>query len=286
MSLLQSPIRVLDQIDWYLENRHLENFPSAFEKAAGNLSRQLLEQILFILAFYSGMPSTKYMKSNRQLRTAGEILKALQLTNPTTGRRYLAEARRRGPRIRKFAQYPRSLDSWRNAFNEPSHFRNPASSRRTREKQIRRFSQRMRALFDEMDAYLITAAVNEILSKGRIRANLANDSRNTPSVILDMVVSPKNLAVNEDKLVLRSPNFPIRIIPDDTEVPPRWSRAVIIVQHSAGMAIQGQFITRRGTPIDLSSSEAMLKSFANTSSEQKQLERHLRKLGYTLDVQP
>src|SRR6266540_575072 len=143
MSLLQSPLKAVAQIDWYLDNQHMESFPGAFVSAAGNLSRQLLEQILFILAFYSGMPSNKYMKTNRQLRTAGSVINALRQVNPATGRTYFAEARRRGPRIRKFARYPRSLDKWRDELNEPSHFRNPAVQRRTHEKHIRAFSKRM-----------------------------------------------------------------------------------------------------------------------------------------------
>ena len=70
MSLLQSPQSALDQIEWYLDNRIQELFPGAYLLAAGNLSRQTLEQILFILAFYSGLPKTKYLKGGSQLRTA------------------------------------------------------------------------------------------------------------------------------------------------------------------------------------------------------------------------
>src|SRR5262245_56619503 len=165
MSLLQSPLKALAQIDGYLDNQNMESFPGAFVSAAGNLSRQVLEQILFILAFYSGMPYNKYMKTNRQLRTAGSVINSLRQINPASGRIYFEEARRRGPRIRKFARYPRSLDKWRDKLYEPSHFRNPATQRRIHEEHIRAFSKRMQALFEELDSYLITAAVNEILSK-------------------------------------------------------------------------------------------------------------------------
>src|SRR6266508_233546 len=127
MSLLQNPLNTLDQIEWYLDNQRLERFPGAFVIAAGNLSRQVLEQILFVLAFYGGLPSAKYMKSSNKFRMASEILRELRRTNPTTGRTYFEEARRSGPRIRKFARFPRSLDKWRDEFNEPSHFRNPVA---------------------------------------------------------------------------------------------------------------------------------------------------------------
>ena len=56
MSLLQDPLKVLSQIEWYLTNQDKEIFPGAYVLSAGNLSRQLLEQILFILCFYSGLP--------------------------------------------------------------------------------------------------------------------------------------------------------------------------------------------------------------------------------------
>src|SRR6266487_4605483 len=110
MSLLQNPVAALHQVEWYLDNRHLEKFPGAFLISAGNLSRQLLEQILFILAFYSEVPRDKYMKANYQLRTAHQILYSLCETCPGLGGNYLAKARLRGKRIRKFARFPRSLD--------------------------------------------------------------------------------------------------------------------------------------------------------------------------------
>ena len=60
MSLLQHPLRALDQVEWYLDSPDKEQFPGAFLLAAGNLARQVLEQVLFILAFYSGMPRNKF----------------------------------------------------------------------------------------------------------------------------------------------------------------------------------------------------------------------------------
>lgn len=276
MSLLQNPLKALAQIDWYLDNQNMESFPGAFVNAAGNLSRQVLEQILFILAFYSGMPSSKYMKTNRQLRTAGSIINSLRQVNSTSGRTYFEEARQRGSRIRKFARYPRSLDKWRNELNELSHFRNPATQRRIHEKHIRDFSKQMQMLFDDLDPYLITAAVNEILSKGRVRAILADDALNTPGAAVDIVVSPKHITVDNGSLALLSPNYPIHILPDDEEVPLRWSKAVIILQHSVGMKFQGRLITEKGELIDPSSLDSMLRSFARTDDERNKLQRHLR----------
>jgi len=172
MSLLQHPLRALDQVEWYLDTRDEEQFPGAFLLSAGNLARQVLEQVLFILAFYSGMPQNKFLKSSNELRTAGTILRALQETDTDTGRRFMELARRRGSRIRKFARFPRSLDRWRRLLNEPSHFSNPAAGRRTRDRDVRDFVRTFRDIFEEIDAYLITAAVNEIRTKGFIKAVL------------------------------------------------------------------------------------------------------------------
>src|SRR5438876_974874 len=106
MSLLQSPVAALAQIEWYLDNRQLEKFPGAFLLSAGNLCRQVVEQILFILAFYSRMPKEKYMKANFRLKMAGEILSALRDTCPGSNKNYFAAARQQGSRIRKFARFP------------------------------------------------------------------------------------------------------------------------------------------------------------------------------------
>jgi hypothetical protein len=280
MSLLQNPLKTLDQIEWYLANQHLEIFPGAFFVAAGNLARQTLEQILFILAFYSRMPHTKYMKPNKSLETAGAVLAALHARDPSTGRTYLEEARRRGPRIRKFARHPRSLNRWREQLNEPSHFRNPVARPSARVKDISDFGRRVRPLFDATDPYLITAAVNEVLSKGRVKAILGSDARNTPGVRVDLRVSPRDLVRNDDgALALRSPEIPIAILPNDREVPLRWSKKVILVQHSIGMMLEGRFVNEEGAPVDLSSMDSVLGSFAKTQRGRRRLERRMKELG-------
>lgn len=78
MSLLQHPLKALDQVDWYLDNQDKELFPGAFLLSAGNLGRQVLEQVLFILAFYSGMPRKHFLKSSGEQLTAFTILKNLE----------------------------------------------------------------------------------------------------------------------------------------------------------------------------------------------------------------
>lgn len=282
MSLLQSPVKALDQIEWYLQNQRLEHFPGAFLIAAGNLSRQVLEQVVFILAFYSRMPRSQYLRSNGQLRNAGHILSALRKRNPSTGRTYYQEARRRGTRIRKFARWPRSLDKWRDRLNVPSHFQNPAGNRKTRENDIRDFLLRMRSLLDDRDPHLITAAVNEIRSKGKWQATLSEDRDNIPGIVTDIIVGPEHLRYENETWVLSSPKFPIRIVPDDEEVPHRWPNTPVVVQHSTGMSIGGRFITQSGEPVDVTSLSLALRSFAKTSEGRRRLEQRLRRFGFTL----
>ena len=122
MGLLQDPVASLNQARWYLNNKNLEKFPGAFELASGNLCRQTLEQILFILCFFSTMPRNKYIKQDRTLRTAWHLYDQLKKTKPSNNKTYFEIARSRGARIRKFATKPRTLDKWRKILNESSHF--------------------------------------------------------------------------------------------------------------------------------------------------------------------
>jgi hypothetical protein len=104
MSLFRNPLKALDQIDWCVEHEHLEQFPGSFILAAGNLCRQTVEQILFILAFYSGLPQNKYLKANGELREIKTSLDAFGTIDRVTGQSYWRLACRRGSRIKKFAE--------------------------------------------------------------------------------------------------------------------------------------------------------------------------------------
>ena len=283
MSLLQDPINALNQIEWYLDNQSQEKFPGAFLISAGNLCRQVVEQVQFILAFYSGMPRSNYMKANLQLKTANLVWNALRDVNPSSGKTYFEEARRRGPRIKKFARFPHSLNKWRREFNEPSHFRNPAAKRKTREKHISAFVKRMRPLFDQVDPYLITAAFNEIVSKGKVKAVLGSDLNNTPGVRVDIILKASALFIDERILRWRTPTFPIRVVPDDKEVPYKSSSAVVLVQHSYGMMLNMHLRAEDGLPIDLTNTETVILSMARTLEGRKRVERRLNKLGIEID---
>lgn len=284
MSLLQDPVNAIEQIDWYLDNRSLEKLPGAFVLAAGNLARQLLEQILFLLAFHSGMPDNKYLKGGTRLRTADEIFKSLQEIEPTSGKPYIELARRKSQRIRKFAKHPKALDNWRRKLNESSHYSVPLAKRKLQEKDVRRLTGYFRPIFDEADAYLITAAVNQIGSNGYFRAVLGSEPDNIPGIECDVIVKPNQIEFKDGQFSLRTGMIPIQVVPADQEVPYRWKKRVVLVQHTEGVNISGCFVTRNGNPVDLSNFQTVLETFASDPKDRRELVSHMKKLGFTVDV--
>lgn len=284
MSLLQNPLAAVDQIDWYLDNQSSEQFPGAFVKAAGNLGRQTLEQILFILAFYGGVPSNQYIKQNFHLKVAHQILQALKQPNPTTGKTYLQQARQRSPRVAKFAWSVRTLTKWKDKFNETSHFRNPVARKSTTPEDIREFSGKLRTMLDPLDSYLIVAAVNELRTKGGVQAEIDSDGNCTPGVTVTHIIRASNLRKEDGKLVLVSPSFTFTVLSNKEESSLPKRNTVILMQHSAGMAIRGRFITEDGQPLNPSNLQTVLTALTRTSKGMEQVTRRLRRLGFQLRV--
>jgi hypothetical protein len=284
MSLLQDPAKALDQIEWFLDNQSQEKFPGAFLKASGNLSRQVLEQILFILAFYSGMPRNKYMKQDFRLKMADQIWKSLKEINPKSGRTYLDDARSKNNRIRKFARLSRSINKWRRDFNELSHFRNPVKAPKTKAKHIREFTRKMRDIIDPLDSFLITAAVNEILSRGKFKAIINIDPSNTPGICRHIIVRPEDIIIEGGKIGLKPEPFSICVVPADQEVSLfRRRNALLLVQHTKGISINTQLITTNGQPVNITNLKTTIESLARTPKGFPRLQRHLTKLGITIE---
>ncbi|MCD2453522.1 hypothetical protein GO003_024390 [Methylicorpusculum oleiharenae] len=279
MGLLQDPVASLDQARWYLNNKHLERFPGAFELAAGNLCRQTLEQIFFILCFFSTMPKNKYINQDRKLKTAWHLYDQLKKAKPNTNTTFLEFARTRCVRIRKFATKPRTLNKWRNILNESSHF--STKHRKLDEALLGEFIDFASALFDSKDKYLIVAALNEIFSKGRVRATLGNDPENTPGIMLQSVVDIKHInRTPEGSITLTGPSHKFFVI-SSTEVPRgRWPNIPVVVQHSVGISFGLQFVKKDRSPVNISSTEAMLSCFSSTPEETTRLVRRLKKLGF------
>lgn len=279
MSILQDPEKALDQVEWFLDQRKYEKFPGAFELAAGNLCRQTIEQILFILCFFSRMPENCFMKNDKNLKTAGILLRELDKIDPTTGRSYWEIARRRGPRIRKFARYPRTLKKWQKRMNEPSHF--STQFRKVNETEIRDFVLRVRNWLDDKDKHLIVAAINEILSEGKVLSTLADDRDNTPGIKWNVVVGPSNLRRGENgRLALLGPQKKFKVI-SDTEIPRGpWPQVPVLIKHSEGISIGFKFYNKWGDPVDITNPETVIQSFAKTKSERNYLIKRLRQLGF------
>lgn len=282
MGLLQDPQKAIRQVRWYLDHQDLQQFPGAFELAAGNLCRQTLEQILFILCFFSGMPSTNYVRRDRTLKTAGQMLVALQRTDLNTGLAYMALARRRGSRIRKFARHPSSLKKWQHELNEPSHY--SAQFRRVDEAWLRTFVSRIDGYFDGRDAFLLVAAANELFSQGRVTATLGKEPDNIPGIMTKSVITPRHIVkTGSGGLAIEGPQGPVEVLSDTTIPRGRWPRKPVLVQHTAGISIGIQLVTKRGDPLDIRSMEATLGSLAKTSGQRAALTRRLRQLGFDIE---
>lgn len=282
MGLLQDPIKALNQVEWYLDNAHLESFPGAFQLAAGSLCRQTLEQILFLLCFFSRMPQREYMRPDRTLQVAGRLLKALEKVDANSGRRYIELARQASPRVHKLTRQPRSLKRWQRELNEPAHF--SPRMRSVDETRLREFVRFARTVLDNHDKYAVVAAINEIFSNGTYRAVLGDGSQNMPGLIRTIVVGPGALKRGDDgNLALKTPSFPISII-SATEVPRgRWPRgSAVVVQHTVGMSIGFKLVTKRGDPVDLTSMATIIASFAKSDRQRRYLQSHLRRLGFEI----
>lgn len=285
MPLLQDPLRTARQIQWFLDSREHEVFPGAFVLAAGNLSRQLLEQVLFILAFYSGMPHTRFLKSTTELRSVDGMIKALRERNPTTGERYVSIAASRGSRIKKFAKLARSFDRWRRLFNEPSHFGNPKLARRTNDEDIRRFAGTMTHLLEEVDGFLIVAAVNEIRSRGHIRAVLGAEPKNLPGVEAPIIITPEMIDYREGRFSMLTSEAKIEVLSNSREVPLRWSKHVVVIERSHGMELRYRLITRAGKAVNMSNFQSVINTFANDDRDRPRLIRRMRALGLKVTVE-
>lgn len=280
MSLLQNFDRTLDQIEWFLSNSRLERYPGAFLSVAGNLCRQVLEQIQFVLAFYSGLPRSEYLRPDGGLKTAGTVWNALNRENQATGRTFFEEARRRGSRIRKFARNPRSLKKWRLEFNEPSHFLNPATNRKMKERHIRLFVSRIRELVDPLDNFLVLAAVNEMRTQGKVLATLGEEPENVPGIQTTVIIKPSGLILEDGRLALSSRvRSSIRVLNEVQEECMRWSTGVSIISGAIGFRLNFMVLTEDGIPVDLSTLHSIIGSLMSTPDGRRKTISRLKRLG-------
>lgn len=284
MALLQDPLKVLDQIDRYLNNPEKDSFPGARILAAGNLCRQLAEQIAFILCVYSKMPRPKFLRPNGSLRILSDLLTQLGSVDPITGLTYWTLARRRGPRIARLAMKAK-LNLWRNWFNEPSHYSAPGHRRRIGEKHLQTFISDLRSIIDEKDFGLIVAAYNEIASRGALTAELSSDADNSPASHQRHVLRIRDIAKSSTgALEISGAPFPIRVLPDDVEVRPQKAKGPVLVAGQTLPVHSGTMVNEAGSPIDLTNFATILKSLMPTERDERRLKRRLKKLGFTLQI--
>jgi hypothetical protein len=284
VSLLQNPERALDQVDWYLNHGDQEKFPGAFLKAAGNLARQTLEQVLFILAFYSRLPKLKYIRSDRKIRSAGRIASELREVEPTTGKTYLRIARERSPRIAKFAALAPSFDRWIRLLNEASHFRNPARRREFDAEALRKFTVRLRGVLDEADANLITAAFNELATGGKVWATIDSAPPYQPGICRKVILQPRHITYSEGRLRIAAPAGVLEVVPAHVDVPIRMRGRPVIVEGVGGLMIHAAFVTKAGWPVDITSLATILASLAKDPPGERSLKRRFQRLGLSLKI--
>ncbi len=283
MSILQDPIRLINQAEEYLLVADSGKFPEAREIAAGNLCRQLLEQILFILCFYSRMESRHFIRQDRSLRTAGKLLLALNRVDSQTGKKYWQLARDRSPRIAKFAKRPASLRKWSHLLNEPSHF--SLDYRKVSADVLAQFIAFAKTLFDELDWHVTTVAINELFSHGRYKAQIENDARCTPGLLFSSVVTAYNLTREPNgNLSIKGPEQKVKVIPADCIPRGPWPKNPVMIQGSTGIAIMFQFINKSGHPINITNFQTILNTIAETDHQKRYLVGRLRKLGIPAKV--
>lgn len=283
MALLQEPLKSLDQIEWYLENRRLEKFPEAFLIAAGNLCRQLTEQILFIICFYGGLPRNKYLKPDLRLKDARYVTAALGKAEPSSGRTYWEMARRRGARIRKFARLRRKFGRWRRLFNDPSHYSIPGHVRKIRVSDIEDFIKDVKPVLDNKDSALLVAAFNELLSHGKIVATMTDDPENSPAISKKVTVKISDLAWDGNAIGL--PGGLLEVLSSTEETRPRKVKDLVLVEGVAMPVVKHHFVTEHGNPIDLTNGQTFLASFVRSEKDIARLKRRFAKFGVTLGVE-
>lgn len=284
MSLLQDPKKVLEQIEWYVQNKELEKFSGAFIMSAGNLCRQLVEQILFIISFYGELPKEKYIKNDDKIKTPFEIIKSLKEIDSQDNTTYIDKAIRRGKRIEKFAVKLSNFDNWRKLFNEPSHFRNPIRTKHYGEDDITKFINMMKEIIDDKDCHLLTAAINEMKSGGKIKATLSNDDDNTPAISMEIILTPKDIIVENKSLSIKYNKIKYFVVPDDKEIPYKIIKEPILIQHSKEIMLEYRVFNKHRKPIDLTNFQTTLNGICSTKEDCIELKKHLKKYGVFVKI--
>ncbi len=278
MSILQNPIKLIEQAEEYLFSSAPGKFPEAREIAAGNLCRQVLEQILFILCFYSRMGCRNFVRPDRSLMNAGKLLRELDRFDSKTGKNYWQLARESSPRIAKFGRKPATLRKWGRLLNEPSHF--SLAFRRVSSGTLLKFVSFAKGLFDERDWHLITVAINELFSNGKYVAQIGNDPQHTPGILFRAVATAKNLTRESNGAIsFRGPELSFMVIPADSIPRGRWPKLPVMIQGSNNIAIMVQLMNRNGNRIDMSSLKTLINTLADTEHQKRYVVSRLRRIG-------
>jgi hypothetical protein len=282
MALTQSPVDALAQAEWYLEHQGEEVLPGAFVLAAGNLTRQVLEQILFVLCFYGGVSKGQVLRRDGTMHTAGRLIRELERVPDGDSMSRISVARRRHPLLASYGRPIPTLKKWVRLLNEPSHFANPLGGRRTSVQVLSSLLLSLRALpIPELHG-LIVAAVTEWRSNGRFRVRL---SERSPFVTVEstIVVRPKHLVVRDGELVLAAPAQRLNITRGPGGIRLGGRKKAIMVLGQSAPALGVQLVATDGKPLDLTSMKTILESMARSPARRQALTNRLRRLGFSID---
>lgn len=252
--------------------------------SAGNLCRQLVEQILFIISFYGELPKEKYIKNDDKIKTPFEIIKSLKEIDLQDNATYIDKAIRKGKRIEKFAVKLSNLDNWRKLFNEPSHFRNPMRTKNYGEGDITKFINMMKEIIDDKDCHLLTAAINEMKSGGKIKATLINDDDNTLAITMEIILTPKDIIMKNKLLSIKYDKIKYFVVPDDKEIPHKIINEPILIQNSKDIKFEYKVFNKHRRLIDLTNFQTTLNGICSTKEDCMELKKHLKKYGVLVKI--
>ena len=175
------------------------------------------------------------------------------------------------------------LERWTKIFNEPSHSSPPTHVRSVTEDNIREFYEYMVNLLDEKDKDLFLGAYNQLLSDGKYRIELADDTDNTPCIFRKLVLTLDNIKIGPDKSIsIVSPKFPLQVAAKDKEPKDYNPEALTTIQNSTP-ALQWQFVNENDRPIDLTNLGTTLSSLCGRDPEKlKKLIEILESGGYSV----
>lgn len=287
--LFEDPLNYLRQIKWFLGNTESEQFPGAFNIAAGHFCRCVVEQEYLIIGALANLPIYALLNTQLDRRLLPlRIIKETFNKKPTSSSPHETcweAAQSRGPRAKKHADFGPRLEYWSSVFNEPSHSSPPTHVREVNEEEIQAFYDEMSEILDDKDKDLFIAAYNQIISEGKYQIDFIDDEDNTPSIKGILTMNIQGITINPDgELSFKTPTFPLKIVDQENEPKDYASDSLIIIKNSTP-TLQWNLVNEEGDPIDYTNTGTILNSlcYGNPEKVMKVIEM-LKEGGHTIEI--